>query len=1194
MKSTILKNAMAAVGMFVCTSSVWAADIEPPTLPIGIEPTDGAKVMLYNVEAELCVGNGKINAPWATSTILMENGGGLLFELCAQADGTWSLKTASGEHAGKYTFTPTAEGDRPFCYIDMAGDWQGCRTWNVEALPEGGYTLALTDTNLAEEGTYLGTDGMSLDVRCNVDPNDGAFITWLFLEGDAISIYQARNEFYELISEAELHPLVKLDAYVEAYNNPELTLEELKKFINSLKADINAALIAEDDIQPSPEDPFDVTDLYFENPRFDDSVDGWQNVGGMTKDPNSTPYGESVQDFAEKWAWNAPLGREVALYQVLSLPSGLYRAEVDAIATAQYDGGITVSGVKFYVKNGSESSVKVATANEAPQHYTIEFLADGAYPTEIGIHVDATTEANWVAVDNFQLWYMGQVDMSEAYVALKNTIGMANGSIPADDVDGISANNALKAEYAAALASAEETLENSASDDAALAAANKALASALEALLQSKSDYAALQTLCNKFGNLSGALLDIDIEGVMEAAPIAYSEELESLVYAGECDAAEEVAKYQQKYDVYNSLYETLLWTAQRKTELDDDVLVGMIEQKEEALRAAWVEETYTTAAEVAAAKDAIASMIANYLNASIKPGDDLTAMISNPNFEENADGWDRNGFDNPGYSYSCVEYFQKNFNFSQTLKGMPKGRYTLTCQGYQRRGSGINAVLYANDNEILLHDVRDEARDPGYFGDDGAYPHDSHGDEGFYPNSMEGASLWFAAEDVEEPLYLNKLDFFLTDSESTDLTIGVRSSANSDWCLFDNFQLIYHGNRAEDYAEAIQELIEEINELMQEGYPTKTLNDHNKSVIDAANAAIKTDDANACIAAIPALKDLLHETKETLALTQALAEKYEYFQMERVDLLPTSAAAEFEKVMQEYIAGLTSGALNDVKDIQAYADNLDTKYVQALQAGATEASEEKPFDMTAAIANPSYECWYAANDDVPGSEYNAYGWSWDGTAPSCNEYSAEVWNQKCHVYQTIKGLAPGYYKLHVQGYHRKGHGNDKVDEFVSNADLYAGEYRTRLMDILECASLQPLYDGDEGDQEGTIEMNDEIYYFPQNMPQTLPYYEEGLYINTLVFKIEEGQKEITIGLQKETLYDWDSTMFDNWSLEFVGANKPAQENTAISAVQFGDAVSTQAFSLNGVRLNTLQRGVNILKTADKQGNVRVRKVLVK
>lgn len=1177
-----------------------ARDWDAPEMPQGTGPIDGATVMLYNVEAELCVQSGRINAAWETSAILGENG--LLFKL--KKDGEmWQIITSSGSHSGKNLFVPLAEGDYPHAFVDMAGTWQGAHQWVIDELPDGTYSLAINPSHEVggrAPGCFFGSRS-DFDLYCDVEEDeDEAQISWLFLDGDAISIYKIRCEMYELLYEAEEYPTINLNPISEVYDNPNATLKEIQTALTTLKASIAEAQLADyDDI--NPDNPFDVTINFITNPTFDDDLNGW-TVKDMHHDPNGTPYGSEeegnyVQSFCEQWVGGAPLGREVGISQSLALPAGLYRLSANAIATAQYAGGAQVEGVKLYVKTDQEYSVSVATGNNAPQHYVIEFIADGVNPVEIGFHVDANTIANWTAVDNFELFYLGKTTWSAAYLELKNAVAVAEGKFPADEVEWIEGANAtVIAEYQAAYKAAAELAAVPTSADEACTAAAQALLKALEALEASQKDYSRLTDAANAAVNLSGYAEERNLNEELD--------ELFSEMYGaieGMEAGKEEIDAFINKYNVYNALWSVIEFCNDRiQANSDDEDCIAIIENGIAEVENAWHEGSCATTDEVAALKEKIENAIAAHLNAQIKPGDDLTHLLINPSFEDNANGWDTNGYDAPGgLGDKLAEYFQKNFNLSQTLRSMPKGRYTLTCQGFQRR-STVNAVLYANNDEKLLHHVRDFEREEGLYSDgSGNWPQDSNNDGMFCPNSTAGSNTWFTSGETDEdgnPLYTNILDFFLLDGEKNDVTLGVKSDNNGDWTLVDNFTLTYHGNNAEDYAPALEALIAELNEVItpengDEQYVTKKLSNTASTAINQAQDAIKNNNADACIAAIPVLKAAIEEAKTTVVVTRQLADDYSYITDYRMDEVKSSDP-DFKAYLETIVSDLSSGNIADDAAVEQRIEDLKVRFTQYVQYDGKDATEEKPFDMTAAIMNPQYECFLGATEEA-GSEYNAFGW--EGDVPNCNEFSAEFfrmdWTEGIDIHQTIKGLAPGWYKLRVQGYNRQGYGNEYVDTLASNADLYAGEYSTRLRDVLEDKSESSLYDEDE---EGKVEIDGVTYYYPSNMPTSMAYFEEGYYWNMLKFEIKEGQNEITIGIRKNSYKYWDSVMFDNWQLEYVGATEPTEQETAVENIALSNITSVKYYTLDGVEMSRPVKGVNIIKRTDSTGRVNVCKIMVK
>ena len=179
----------------------------------------------------------------------------------------------------------------------------------------------------------------------------------------------------------------------------------------------------------SSENPLDVTGIIF-NDNFDNgnanywTVDalgqnnGYQNNSTYTNDTdaeNPLPEEEVVtlDQFIECWRSGAIL-TDGAISQKLAaaLPEGTYvlQAEGHAVAQMGYpEGGI--QGVNLGVTDGTNTwstpmAVPEGATDARPARYQVEFKSDGKTPVTIGIFVKETN-ANWIAADNFKLFYIG-------------------------------------------------------------------------------------------------------------------------------------------------------------------------------------------------------------------------------------------------------------------------------------------------------------------------------------------------------------------------------------------------------------------------------------------------------------------------------------------------------------------------------------------------------------------------------------------------------------------------------------------------------------------------------------------------------------------------------------------------------------------------------------------------------------------
>ena len=193
----------------------------------------------------------------------------------------------------------------------------------------------------------------------------------------------------------------------------------------------------------------------------------------------------------------------------------------------------------------------------------------------------------------------------------------------------------------------------------------------------------------------------------------------------------------------------------------------------------------------------------------------DITFMIDNAAINDNS-GWS----ETPTFNYSCCEYYERTFDFYQTLTHMPKGTYKLLVQAFQRPGSYetamsdydsgrniVSAVLYVNDkSEKICHIAQGGYATSLNSGDVQA------GSQSLYiPDNMESAAAHF-----KKKLYDNEL---LTSTSATDATlrIGLRGSVSESryWTIFDNFRLHFYGSASPDVVTSISDIVESGTERM-------------------------------------------------------------------------------------------------------------------------------------------------------------------------------------------------------------------------------------------------------------------------------------------------------------------------------------------------------------------------------------------
>ncbi len=138
-----------------------------------------------------------------------------------------------------------------------------------------------------------------------------------------------------------------------------------------------------------------------------------QNQGfqGKAEGYTNPEDGTQVLNFFEVWRNGAVLNDGIAGQQIAAaLPAGFYTLEADAYAVNQTEVPEEgVQGAYLAAKNAVgtyTTSIGVDTKEAAPTHFSVDFESDGKSLTTIGLLIKGTN-ANWAAVDNFTLKYIG-------------------------------------------------------------------------------------------------------------------------------------------------------------------------------------------------------------------------------------------------------------------------------------------------------------------------------------------------------------------------------------------------------------------------------------------------------------------------------------------------------------------------------------------------------------------------------------------------------------------------------------------------------------------------------------------------------------------------------------------------------------------------------------------------------------------
>lgn len=172
-----------------------------------------------------------------------------------------------------------------------------------------------------------------------------------------------------------------------------------------------------------------------------------------------------------------------------------------------------------------------------------------------------------------------------------------------------------------------------------------------------------------------------------------------------------------------------------------------------------------------------------------------LSFMLTNPEVTKTA-GWS----ENPTLNYDCAEYYEKTFDFNQTIAHkLPAGSYSLLVQAFQRPGKSadtytkwtasadedISTYLYAGANAAKVKNAWDDAQTTKV-----GTGSESAQSGKYIPNDMQSAAAYF-----DKGLYNDTLKLVF-DAPVETLKVGLRCDKAESyyWSIFRNFRLYSYG----------------------------------------------------------------------------------------------------------------------------------------------------------------------------------------------------------------------------------------------------------------------------------------------------------------------------------------------------------------------------------------------------------------
>ena len=571
-------------------------------------------------------------------------------------------------------------------------------------------------------------------------------------------------------------------------------------------------------------------------------------------------------------------------------------------------------------------------------------------------------------------------------------------------------------------------------------------------------------------------------------------------------------------------------------------------------------ENEASTIEEMDAAIDGIQAKIkaAQAGDASLENPADMTASLTNPDFANGKNGW--NGTD-PAFGAGAAEFYQKNYDIYQTLKDMPNGVYGVSVQAFYRTSwaadsykayqanSVIPAKVYAKSGADSLNtaifnawafaqtgDLDELKTHGGWLNSAGA---DEADENGYIPNNMTAASYLFTLD----PNNYKQTAYVAVDNG--ELTFGLKKSDDNpggNWTMFDNFTLSYFGTAPEAY-----------QMCLTKGMPEKveyTANEVSMSYIDPYYAAynmIATDKASLS-AAVKAIYDANNAILQNIQLWADLQAKYDEAYAVAVsnnifdaaynlgDYLEYGTDENGEQILpmgvKDYLNrnhpkegdyDLSNEELESIiATISTLIDAVYTEVQEGLQPGT---------DMTKSLKNPDFE------DGRNGWIVVSVGGGSVMIGGNDDNHCYEAWHStNFDVYQEVKNLPVGLYKVEVNGFVRYLDGDDAINHASEAPEdpgiyLYMNDSKANLVNWMSYPKPQTFYEEISG---AHYLMQDEENCFPDNMVAASAAFAEGGYLQEAICMVSEPYAITRIGV-KGTPEAKFWPIFDNFKLTYLG-----------------------------------------------------------
>lgn len=442
----------------------------------------------------------------------------------------------------------------------------------------------------------------------------------------------------------------------------------------------------------------------------------------------------------------------------------------------------------------------------------------------------------------------------------------------------------------------------------------------------------------------------------------------------------------------------------------------------------------------------------------------DVTDMfVTNSMVRTSSDGWNFAKDVKPGFQHEVAEFFDCDFDMSQTITDIPNGKYIIKVQGYYRAGGNdsgaayragkenITAQLYGNKNSVpLLSLYKYTVSEMGI---------EASGDDVLndYVNMRNSANKAFNQLNQQTGFgYYAENELVVIVMDNT-LTFGLRNTnhAGNSWCAFRDFRLEYFGNfpginlagKIQEYKNYLEDNIDNIPYavyLEMAGYIWE-VEESGLTSPDAAEAEVN--------AAILALDSVWAEAQVSFGIYEDLKALASRVENESLPLNYPGKDALQSVLREAQTYFIPETDINTREAMLAMIDKLDAAIVAYVFSQT--CTREEPADVSYYLVEAFSQ---TKNYDIPVWEVDNVGedkgdvWVGPGqnwlTPDTVKMYCLNSWSNdfvSMNVYQEITGLPNGLYSVSADAITQKSCLNDQHTYISSSmgvavSDTLSGE----------------------------------------------------------------------------------------------------------------------------------------------------------